>query len=125
MADILVIAGDSTHRATLHRALENAGHDVYEAESGAQGLRMLAAFGFDLVIVDVVTPEHDGIEVIPIIRSSQDAARILVITGGAAQAGQDLLAAAINVGADRGLRKPLRPSKLVRAVDELLRASMR
>jgi DNA-binding response OmpR family regulator len=118
LADILVVDDDATVRALMRYLLVAARHEVYEAQNGDEGLRMLAAFRFDLAVIDIVMPVHDGVEVVRTLRAIGDEVPILIITGRVAEVG-DPLAAAIRQGANRAMQKPLRPTEFLRVVEEM------
>jgi two-component system phosphate regulon response regulator PhoB len=59
---VLVIEGDADQRVFLGRNLQTWGHEVALAESGDAGLRALAAFPADLVLVDLTLPDLPGAE---------------------------------------------------------------
>jgi CheY-like chemotaxis protein len=81
---------------------------------------MLAAVRFHLAVIDIVMPVCDGVEMVRTIRARGDEVPILIVTaGGAAHVG-DPLAAAIFLGANRAMQKPIRPSEFTRLVEEML-----
>jgi CheY-like chemotaxis protein len=58
MAKILVVDDDPDIVLAIRMALENAGHEVIEAESGAEGLEKIKADHPDLIILDVMMETH-------------------------------------------------------------------
>jgi len=120
MADILVVDDDDAVRGLAHYSLVTAGHDVYEARNADEGLRMLAAFRFDLAVIDIVAPRSGGIEVVRTVRRTGDEMPILVTVGGGGARRHDPLAHAILLGANRALPKPVRPSAFLHLIDEML-----
>ena len=61
MERILVIDDNSSDRRLLRDALEHAGHSVEEAAHGWTGLKVLFASRPDIVVLDVLMPEIDGV----------------------------------------------------------------
>lgn len=64
MSKILVVDDEAPIRTLLRRKLEQGGHEITEAENGAQAINRLRAGEFDLVLTDILMPERDGLEVL-------------------------------------------------------------
>ncbi|MFI5312313.1 MAG: response regulator, partial [Gemmatimonadales bacterium] len=64
MSRVLVIDDNMDVRRQFATTLRCAGHDVAEAENGRDGLALLRSSATDVVIVDILMPEVDGLEVI-------------------------------------------------------------
>jgi two-component system, OmpR family, response regulator len=79
VARILVVDDDAHIREVVRFALEKAGHRVREAGDGRAALADFAAAGADLVVLDILMPELDGIEVCRELRS-QSAVPILFLS---------------------------------------------
>ena len=86
MARILLPEDDSSLRLFLSRALEGAGHEVVQADSGHAALPVLETGGIDLLLTDIVMPGLDGIELAQRARAMTPGLRVLFITGFAAVA---------------------------------------
>ena len=120
MARILVVDDDPTVRMIAAELLTAAGHEVCEAEDGDEALKQAAATPFDLVVLDMLMPNKDGLETIVELRRGRPRMRILAISsGGRMDAGQ-LLRTALVFGADETMAKPLRSEVLNEAVSRLL-----
>src|SRR5262245_40806298 len=63
MRKILIVDDDGHIREVVRFALEQAGYQVAEARDGEEAWRLFQAGGIDLVLLDVVMPEADGLEV--------------------------------------------------------------
>ena len=79
MASILVIDDDSGVRGVLKLILERAGHKLYDAGLGQDGLDLLAKHPVDLVIVDVEMPGLSGFDVCRSIKSNPLISSIAVV----------------------------------------------
>ena len=61
---VLVVDDVEDNRVVLARRLSRRGYQVTEAQSGRRALDLIAGVSFDLVLLDVVMPEMDGLEVL-------------------------------------------------------------
>src|SRR5688572_30011615 len=68
MASVLIVDDDGHIREVVRYALTRAGHEVREAKDGAEALREVEALPPDLVVLDILMPEDDGLEVCKRIR---------------------------------------------------------
>jgi DNA-binding response OmpR family regulator len=84
---ILVIDDQPTVRRMAHRLLSEWGFRVFEAESGEEGMEVLdtARFGIQLVLVDIVMPFADGVQVTRRIRERWPSQRILYMSAHPAE----------------------------------------
>ena len=120
MSRIIVIDDNDAVRSTMRRALEKAGHQVFEASDGDAGLKLLAGTGADLVITDIFMPGQDGIVTVRRMRKEFPGVKVIAVSGGDATGRMDLRKDAELLGAARTLRKPFAPADLVRAVRDTL-----
>jgi DNA-binding response OmpR family regulator len=104
----------------MHRALEDAGYAVLQAEDGQVGLEMLEKQGADLVVTDIMMPERDGIETIREVHRACPETRIIAISGGGESHDLTYLRMAPAFGADAALVKPFRIGELIALVKQLL-----
>lgn len=81
MADILIIDDEEEIRAWLRVTLEEAGYVVREAADGNAALRMYDERAADLLILDLVMPNKDGIETAIEIRRRNLNAKIIAMSG--------------------------------------------
>ena len=121
MARILLIDDDRLVRQSIRLALTESGHQVDEAENGADGLERAAAAPPDLVITDLIMPEREGIETILALRRIAPGLPIIAMSGGGRIGPGDLLAAAKRLGATTTLRKPFDDVQLMAEIDRVLR----
>jgi DNA-binding response OmpR family regulator len=116
---VLVIDDDPVARLILGAALRDAGYDVVEANDGAEGVALFRAQSADVVVTDIVMPQHDGLETVRELRQAAPSVWIIVVsgvTGGAAE----YMRTAVRLGADRVLPKPVNPAELLGMVAGLL-----
>ena len=120
--DILVVDDDLTTRKMLRFVLEQqAGHRVVEAEDGETAQRHIDADRFDLVMVDVVMPGIDGLELCKRIRATSNVPIMVVSARGDIQS----RVRGLQLGADDYLPKPFDPSELAARVEAVLRRTCR
>jgi len=114
MATILCIDDEESMRTVLQVSLERAGYRVLTAEHGKDGLRLLEHQEVDLIVVDIFMPEMDGLELIPLLRKTRPATKMIAISGGSGT--MDQLDIAKKLGAHDTLRKPFSVQELLAAV---------
>ena len=101
-------------------SLKNANYDVYSAFNGLEAIKVAKSIKPDLIILDVMMPEMDGIEACEIIREDQVVGKTL-ITFLSARGEDYSQIAALNAGADDYITKPIKPKVLLSKVKSLLR----
>jgi CheY-like chemotaxis protein len=121
-ATILIADDDPTLRAIGAELLSGEGYRVLEAADGDEALQVIEAEPIDLLILDMLMPNKDGLETIMELRRRDSAVRILAISGGGSMDVDTLLKPALIFGADRTLSKPLPISTFADIVAEMLRS---
>ncbi len=96
--------------------LTRAGHAVYEAGNGAEGLRLWRERGADLVLTDMQMPEMNGIEVILHLRASTPALPVIAMSGGDRSGDVEALRDAKLLGAVGLLAKPFSTETVITAI---------
>ena len=119
---ILVVDDDRRLRNALRRVLVSNGFEVEVAEDGDEALAQLRTRPYDLVVLDVMMPGSDGIEVCETLRTGGDDLPVLMLT--ARDAVRDRVVG-LDAGADDYLVKPFANEELVARVRALLRRSGR
>jgi DNA-binding response OmpR family regulator len=120
MAKILIVDDDASMRLMLNRILKSGGHELVEAANGRESEGLLHAEAPDLVVMDMLMPEQDGIETIREIRRGGSTVGIIAISGGGRIGGDMYLEFSCAFGADEILHKPFRPAELLSCVDRVL-----
>jgi two-component system, OmpR family, response regulator MprA len=115
---ILVVDDDRAVRESLRRSLQFNGYQVDLASDGQQAMEAVAAQRPDAMVLDVMMPRLDGLEVCRRMRSSGDDLPILVLT--ARDAVSDRVAG-LDAGADDYLPKPFALEELLARLRALLR----
>ena len=118
MATILIIDDEQSIRDLLREVLQTAGHRVIEARDGREGLGLYQKQPVDLVIMDLLMPDTDGLEATLQLTREYVDAKVIAMTG--AQGDRNFLDVAKLFGARRTFEKPFDINKLVEAVKEEL-----
>jgi two-component system, OmpR family, response regulator MprA len=115
---ILVVDDELPVRDSLRRALVLEGHEVVQAANGREALAAAAEVAPDLIVLDVLMPELDGLEVCRRLRAASDRTPVLMLT---ARSEVEDRVAGLDAGADDYLGKPFALDELLARVRALLR----
>jgi two-component system response regulator MprA len=115
---LLVVDDDPSVREALALVLDLNGFEVSTAQDGREAIRTLAATSPDVVILDVLMPGLDGLEVCRRIRATGDRTPVLMLT---ARSEVSERVAGLEAGADDYLAKPFAREELVARLRALLR----
>lgn len=125
MAIIVIVDDDPTIQLIAGELLRADGHAIVQAGDGVEALKVLATTPADLVVLDMLMPNMDGLETIIEMRRAHPDTKILAISSGGPMGPHDLLRTARLFGADDTLAKPLTFSTFGAAVDRLLNQTER
>jgi two-component system alkaline phosphatase synthesis response regulator PhoP len=114
---VLVVEDESSIASFVSLYLKNAGYTVRTAANGTEALGQAAKSDVSLIILDLMLPDIDGIEVCRRIRKSSDVP-ILMLTARDEDVDKII---GLEVGADDYLTKPFNPRELVARVKSILR----
>jgi two-component system, OmpR family, response regulator len=117
VARVLVADDDGHIREVVRFALEREGHRVVEAEDGARALERFRADSADLIVLDIVMPERDGLDVCRTIRQSSQVP-ILFLSSRDEELDRIL---GLEMGADDYVTKPFSPRERAARVMAMLR----
>ena len=119
MARVLVVDDDPTVREVVVSYLRAHRHEVQEAPDGESALRTVASWPPDLVVLDLMLPGVDGLEVCRRLRSTSEVPIIMLTALGA----ESDRVVGLEHGADDYVVKPFSPRELALRVDSVLRRS--
>jgi two-component system alkaline phosphatase synthesis response regulator PhoP len=121
---ILVVEDDPDIAQLVARYLDKAGFVSERAASGRDALRAIAARPPDLMVLDLMLPQVDGLEICRLVRTAAATAEmpIIILT---ARAEESERIVGLELGADDYLAKPFSPNELVARVRALLRRAHR
>ena len=117
---VLVVEDEASIASFVALYLKNAGYAVRTVATGTEGLAQAESERPDLIILDLMLPDVDGIEVCRRIRQSSDVP-ILMLTARDEDVDKII---GLEVGADDYLTKPFNPRELVARVKSILRRSV-
>ncbi|MCJ1778825.1 response regulator transcription factor [Mammaliicoccus sciuri] len=115
---VLVVDDEQSIVTLLKYNIEQAGYQVIVAYDGVQALEKVNEEKPDLVVLDVMLPEKDGIEVCKTIRSDKNQVPILMLTAKDDEFDRVL---GLELGADDYMTKPFSPREVVARVKAILR----
>lgn len=117
---ILLVEDEENLQEALKLNLELEGYEVTSSYDGAEALRQFQQEHFDLIILDVMLPELDGISVCETIRLTNTEVPILILSAKNSSADRVL---GLKKGADDYLTKPFNLEELLLRVHKLIRKS--
>lgn len=118
MAKILIVEDDPVLRDKIREMLESQHYIVEACGDGTEAVSYLAAYKYDLVVLDWNLPGMTGIEIVRHLRQSGDRSPVLMLTG---QKSLDAREAGLDSGADDYLTKPFEYRELWARVRSCLR----
>lgn len=119
-APLLLIEDTPTLQLVYETVLSRAGHAVHSAASGAAGLAAFRAIAPPVVLLDLMLPDQDGLDVMRTILTEAPGTPVIVITANASIA---KAVEAMRNGAHEFLVKPFSEQRLTTAVENALRAT--
>lgn len=120
MIKLLIIDDEEDIRQILSYNLRKEGFEVFEAQTGEEGIRSAVEHHPDLIILDVMMPEMDGIEVCETLRKMKGFENVLICFLTARNEDYSQIAG-LDAGADDYVAKPVKPKVLVSRINALLR----
>lgn len=120
MAKILIVDDSGLTRRILRRALEPAGYSIVEAEDGLKGLDKYSEEKPDLVILDMIMPGMEGLEVLARILEQDPQAKVIISTADI-QSSTRIMAK--EAGALGFINKPVDADSLLKIVGDVLSLS--
>ena len=123
MPSILVVDDEQQIRQVIRETLEQAGYHVTEARDGKEALEHYRLAPADVVIMDILMPDQDGLETTATLRREFPNVKVIAITGGNDMIGiLNFLDVAKMLGAHRALQKPFEMKTLLDIVQAELQA---
>jgi two-component system response regulator ResD len=115
---VLVVEDETNVAEVVQRYLRREGFDTAVAHDGARALELLSSEGADLVVLDLMLPEVDGLEVARRMRERGDETPIIMLT---AKDSESDVVLGLGIGADDYIGKPFSPNELIARVHAIMR----
>ena len=119
MAKVLVVDDAAFMRLRACKVLQDNGHEVVQAENGADAVRQYSAHKPDAVLMDITMPEMYGLAALKEIKKLDPTARVAMVTAMGQQA---IVMEALKAGAKDFVLKPFQPDRVLGALQKLLAA---
>lgn len=117
MATVLVVDDSEFMRRVLKNILEGGGHKVREAKNAKEALDVFKKLGADVVTMDIVMPDTDGIEAVKRLREFDAKVRIIMVS---ALGHQKTVMRALEAGAMDFIMKPFTSDDVLESVNAVL-----
>ncbi len=118
MAKVLIIEDDASILLPLEDNLKLEGYEVSSAADGRQGLTMAQEGHYDLIILDIMLPKLNGLDVCRQLRQAKNTTPILMLTAKSQEIDKVL---GLELGADDYMTKPFSPRELLARLKAILR----
>jgi CheY-like chemotaxis protein len=121
MARILVVDDDATIRLAYQIALQQAGHVVDVAVDGVEGLKLVQANTYKVILLDLIMPHMGGLEFVQHFQPQEHPeTKVVIFSNSSAEKDAQ---AAIKAGAVRYLLKShYTPTETIKLIDELVKS---
>lgn len=120
MPTLLVIEDDSAIRRGVCDALRFSGYEVLEAAEGLSGMEQAQKASFDLMLLDLVLPNHNGFEILRALREHRPGTPVIILSARGEEADR---VKGLKLGADDYVVKPFSVRELLARVEAVLRRS--
>jgi DNA-binding response OmpR family regulator len=121
-ARIVIVEDEPAIRRGVVDALRLTGYEVTEAADGAAGLKEASTGGVDLVLLDLMLPRKDGMEVLAELRRVCPSRPVIILT---ARGGEEDRIRGLKMGADDYVVKPFSARELLARVEAVLRRTLK
>ena len=115
---LLIVEDEPNLLSVIRKGLSEKNHDVSAALDGTTALEMIAETSFDVIVLDVMLPDINGIEICRRLRAAGNFVPILMLT---ALNSSENIVAGLNTGADDYMAKPFRFTELEARINALAR----
>ncbi|MDG1777135.1 MAG: response regulator transcription factor [Crocinitomicaceae bacterium] len=122
MKSILIIDDEADIREILGYNLKKEGFEIHTASNGIEGIKIAEHTNPDLIVLDVMMPEMDGIEVCERLRGNEKTKHIKICFLTARSEDYSQIAG-FDAGADDYVSKPIKPKVLISRIRAILRRS--
>jgi len=118
---ILIVEDEATMAEVVGRYMQREGYTVRHVADGARAMAAVDSFHPDLVVLDVMLPNRDGLEICRELRATHGGTPVIMLTARGEETDKIL---GLGLGADDYVTKPFSPGELVARVKAVLRRTM-
>ncbi|MEZ6005013.1 MAG: response regulator transcription factor [Planctomycetota bacterium] len=115
---VLVVEDEHALALGIEDALRHAGFQTQVVHDGAEALKIVRAAAPDLIVLDLMLPSMNGLDVLRILRGEGVRSRVVILT---AMASEEDLIRGLEAGADDYMKKPFSPRELLARVEAQFR----
>jgi DNA-binding NtrC family response regulator len=119
---ILVVDDDAIVIKSCRRILEAEGFEVTTVPSADEALEKIKNYDFDLLLMDVKMPKHDGMFLMREIKKDLPEIPIIVMSGYPTP---ETIADVLKLGATQFIPKPFRPDELIKSIRQVLQKAIK
>src|SRR6056297_747434 len=117
---ILVIDDDLHIRDMLTEMLQDSGYQVVTATNGYEGIKEYSRADFQLIIMDILMPEKEGIETYRELKQADSDVKVIAISGGGQIGAEQYLRMIRYFGVQHTFEKPVEKKKLLSTIDSII-----
>ncbi len=117
MALILTIDDSSTTRMAIRKIVKAEGHDVMEATNGREGLEIVANHTPDCIVLDLIMPEVEGMEVLKVLYERGSKIPVIILTADIQEIVRE---ECLEMGATAFISKPMKVEELINEIRRIL-----
>ncbi len=117
MTRILIVDDSLFQRRIITVPLKAKGYDVIEAVNGKEGLEKIIADKPDVILLDILMPETDGIKVLKELQRIQNKIPVIMLTSDVQDTTRE---DCLSIGAKAFINKPVKAEDLIPVIDSLL-----
>jgi CheY-like chemotaxis protein len=117
MTRILVIDDSMYQRNKVRRTMVEAGYELLEATNGREGLEIVATHTPDCILLDLIMPEMDGIEVLQTLHNQWEHMPVVVLTADIQESTRQQC---LKLGAVAFINKPLQEAEMLQAIKQAI-----
>ena len=120
MAKILIVEDNQGTNKAICEYMKEAGHTLFSAFTGSEALKILRGEELDIIVLDIMLPDMDGISILKKLRMRPDTRKLPIIMLTAKSSEYDTVVG-LDSGADDYIPKPFRMMELISRIRALLR----
>ena len=119
MKSILIVEDNEKNLKLVRDVLQFKGYKTFEAMTGAEGVRLAKEHPFDLILMDILLPDMDGIDALGQIRANESAGKVPVLAVSASVM-PDEQQKIVASGFDAYITKPLNMKSFVATIEKFI-----